>query len=143
MTERSPLSVLLFVAFASDYEQHHMGPLSIAMALRSAADGWVPVSDFPSEARVVGEGKSLLERHGIVDLGIDPSAPLAKGHAGNTVRPSARGRAIRDAYKPISGHVEVEWREAYGSELVDRLRTSLEELGSKLPPGLPDYVITV
>ena len=130
------------VAFASDYEQHRMGAIPIAMALRHATDEWVPVSDFPPEARITGEGKSLMERHGIVDLRLDPSAPLTPGHKGNTARPSATGRAIRDSYEPITVHVENDWRERYGAPHVDRLRAALEELGSKLPPGLPDYVIT-
>lgn len=129
-------------AFASDYEQHGAGAIPIAMALRHATDQRIPVSEFPPEAGVTGEGKSLLERHGIVDLSVDPEAPLAKGYRANTARPSTIGRTIRDSYDPVTEKVESEWRERYGPGQVDGLRSSLEELGSTLPPGLPDYVIT-
>jgi hypothetical protein len=139
MAEPTPPSL---VAFASEYEQHRRGPIPIAMALRHATDDWVPVSDFPPEARITGEGKSLLERHGIVELRLDPSAPLRAGRKANTARPSSTGRTIRDSYEPITAQVENDWRERYGPAHVDRLRAALEELGSKLPPGLPDYVIT-
>ncbi len=137
-----PVEALLskaLTAFGSDYEQHRVGAIPLALALRHASDRWVPVSEFPKEAGVTGEGKSLLERHGIVELAIDAEALLAAKCKGNLVRPSASGRAMRDAYTPVARRVEDEWGRRYGEHHIARLRALLETVSAELPPGMADY----
>ena len=131
----------LLTSFASDYEQERVGSLAIAMMLRHAVDEWVPISEFPPEAMVSGEGRSLLERHGIVDLKADDSQPLPKGHQGNQARPSRIGRTIRDSHASVTARIEENWRGRYGPRAVDDLRASLEAITTKLPTGLPDHFI--
>lgn len=132
----------LLCAFASDYEQERVGAIAVALMLAHAADTWVPVGEFPAEAAVTGEGKSLLERHGLVSLSIDPSVPLREGHQGELVQPSPAGRAIRDAYRPVTDKVEQQWRTRYGMRVVDGLRSALSVLETELPEYLPSYFVT-
>ena len=65
-----------FVAFAADFEELRIGGLHLAAsALRLLPDGGVPVSDIPMLSRLKGDGKSVLERHGYVEITRDPTSP--------------------------------------------------------------------
>ena len=134
-----PLSALLsqaFVAFAADFEERRIGGLHLAAtALRLLPDGGAPVSDIPMLSRLKGDGKSVLERHGYVEIMRDPDKPRVL-----VAVPTARGRNTRDKYEPTVALVEDEWRQRYGADVVARLRSALEsvDIDRSLPHSMID-----
>ena len=133
-----PLSALLseaFVAFAADFEELGIGGLHLAASvLRLLPDGGVPVSDIAMLSRLKGDGKSVLERHGYIEIWRDagkPKVPLAV--------PTARGRNTRDKYEGTVRRVEDRWRLKYGADVVARLRSALESVD--IDRSLPHSVI--
>ncbi len=132
------LSALLseaFVAFAADFEELGIGGLHLAASvLRLLPDGGVPVSQIPMLSRLKGDGKSVLERHGYIEIWRDagkPKVPLAV--------PTARGRNTRDKYEGTVRRVEDRWRHKYGADVVARLRSALESVD--IDRSLPHSVI--
>jgi hypothetical protein len=122
-----PVSALLsqaLVAFAADFEELWIGGLHLAATvLRLLPDDGAPVKDIPMLSRLKGDGKSVLERHGYIEIVRDESDPKAR-----LAVPTARGRNTRDQYEPTAGRVEDRWGPKYGTELVTRLRSALEAL---------------
>jgi hypothetical protein len=137
-----PLSALLsqaLVAFAIDYERHGLGPLvNAANILRNVGDAGVPFGDLPRLAGVTGNGKSALERHGLVVVDA-----AASGREGRSARLTALGRRCRDAYEPLVEKIEAHWAERYGEDIVAILRDTLEAVDPHLDPALPDFPIVV
>jgi hypothetical protein len=130
-----PLTALLSQAltgFAIDYEER-AGPLSDAVHALSALDSkGTPFDDAPPRAELGGDGRSRLERHGIVVVESD-------GQSGRVARLTRIGEWLRDAYLPTAAQVEVLWRNAYGEALVTRLRSGLEAVVPRLEGGLADH----
>jgi len=134
-----PLLSQLLLAFAIDYSEAGGGALVIAEGLarafaRSDAAG---LRELPAALRVTGNGKSGLERHGVVSVHPDPDHPDAKVAVLTGV-----GRYLRDAYLPLVSQVEADWRSRFGPVLTTA-RDRLEPIVARLDPGLPDTVMTV
>lgn len=117
-----PMTALLsqaLVAFAIEYEDHHAGPLQWAgNLLQHAYDDGAGVPPLPEI------GTHSVKN--LVRLGI-----LTGDQDG--VRLSAVGRAMRDAYQPLSEQVESRWRRAFGSSLVDEVVDAAGEVGPSGP----------
>ena len=56
------------VAFTLDYEATRRGSLAYAAFLDAFTSEPVPLAEVPAALGVVGNGKSALERHGIVKV---------------------------------------------------------------------------
>jgi hypothetical protein len=96
------------VAFAIEYEQQRRGPIQWAANILDGLDDvGGDVAPVPDRGpRTVGN----LERLRIVTVGQD-----------KVVRLTARGRAMRDAYRPLCERVESRWRQRMGSSLIDQI----------------------
>jgi hypothetical protein len=133
-----PLSALLsqaIVAFAADFEELWIGGLHLAATvLRLMRDDGVPVSDIPMLSRLKGDGTSVLERHGYIEMMRDPDNPKLR-----LAVPTARGRNTRDEYEPTVGRVEDRWGPKYGPDVIAALRSELESLD--IDRSLPHSVI--
>lgn len=124
-----PTNALLsqaLMAFTIDYEDRFPWPLaSTASVLVHLGADPRPLDDLPAGHGLVGNGKSLLERHLIVTVSPDP-ADRRKKRAALT----DRGLAVLQHHPGRLQTVETEWRERYSGELIDRLRNGLEKLGA-------------
>jgi hypothetical protein len=133
-----PVSALLsqaFVAFAADFEELWIGGLHLAATvLRLLPDDGAPISDIPMLSRLKGDGKSVLERHGYIDIVRDAANPKVR-----LAVPTPRGRNTRDEYESTTGRVEERWGPKYGADLIARLRSALESL--EVSPSLTHSVI--
>ena len=133
-----PLSALLsqaFVAFAADFEELWIGGLHLAATvLRLLGDEGVPVREIPMLSRLKGDGKSVLERHGYIDIVRHPDDPKVR-----IAVPTTRGRNTRDQYEATVGRVEERWGPKYGADVVAELRAALESLD--VDRSLPHSVI--
>jgi hypothetical protein len=133
-----PLSALLsqaLVSFIMDYEDRRLGALVTAVHVGGLShDRPVPLGDVPPVLRIRGNGKSGLERHGVVKV----TTETIDGRDTEVVRLTPRGVVIRDSYRPLARGVEDEWLSRYGSVVAD-LRGSLEALDDDLLPGLADH----
>ena len=69
-----------------------------ASALRLLPDEGVPVRDVPMLSRLKGDGKSVLERHGYIEIWRDAGKPTVA-----LAVPTARHHITRDKYKGPSG----------------------------------------
>ena len=136
--EGLPVSALLsqaFVAFAADFEELWIGGLHLAATvLRLLPDEGVAVTDIPMLSRLKGDGKSVLERHGYVEITRDAGNPKVR-----LAVPTARGRNTRDEYESTVARVEDRWGPKYGADLVETLRSELESLD--IDRSLPHSVI--
>jgi hypothetical protein len=133
-----PLSALLsqaFVAFAADFEECWIGGLHLAASvLRLLPDEGMATTDIPMLNGLKGDGKSLLERHGYVEILRDEDNPKIRRAV-----PTTRGRATRDEYEPVLTRVESRWVSKYGAGVVSRLRAALESMN--IDRSLPHSVI--
>ena len=115
---------------------------TLTMPCRSSADFPLPTtpsaagtsasgtgSEVPAALGVVGNGKSALERHGIVKVEAKQARLTQIGHA------------RRQSYEPMVAKVTEAWRERYGDELIGELRGSLERLDAELPAGLAPHPV--
>jgi hypothetical protein len=136
--EGLPVSALLsqaFVACAADFEELWLGGLHLAATvLRLLPDEGVPVTDIPLLSRLKGDGKSVLERHGYIEIRRDPGDPKVR-----VAVPTARGRHTRDQYASTVARVEERWGPKYGADVVAKLRSALEAL--EIDRSLPHSVI--
>lgn len=110
--------------FAIDYETE--GPplgWTIQGALAIDPNQGTPMADVHRFAHLSGDGRSGLERHGIVEVGPKPQQIA-------TLTPV--GRRVRDLYASHVVTVEERWRDVYGAAAVNKVRTALEKVA---PPG--------
>lgn len=109
--EGLPMTALLseaLVAFAIEYERQRRGPIQwAANILEGLDDVGVDVAPAPDRGP---HSMANLERLRIVTVGQD-----------KVVRLTARGRAMRDAYRPLCERVESRWRQRMGSSLIDEV----------------------
>ncbi len=96
-----------------------------ANLLRVLDDQGVAVAQLPTQPA----GLAALERHGY--LRSDPGPTRAE----RTIRLTAWGCSVRDAYSELVEAVEVEWRRAFGDGLVEDLRRVLERLSDRVADG--------
>lgn len=105
-----PTSALLsqaLVAFAIEYESRRVGPIQwAANILRTLGDDGAGLPPLPASG--THSVKNLIR------LGI-----LTEDHG--AARPTAAGRAMRDAYQPLCEEIEARWRRKFGSSLVDEV----------------------
>lgn len=127
----------LLVGFAMAYEARPMWPLSsTALVVVHLRGEPMPLDEVPSRHGITGDGKSLLERHGVCVVAPDPANPRRK-----LVRLTGRGRAISSAHRRALDDVEAAWRDRHGAA-VDDLRAVLERHPAASDDTLPDHVTT-
>jgi hypothetical protein len=135
-----PVTALLsqaLVAFSIDYEARPMWPLaSTTLVVQHLRPEPVALDHVPGDHGVAGNGKSLLERHGIA---------VVTGGTGRTaaklVHLTPYGEQIRSHHAPYVAAVEDAWRARFGADVVDRLRTTLEGEPAAADASLPDHVV--
>jgi hypothetical protein len=112
-----PLSALLsqaFVAFAADFEELGIGRLHLAATvLRVLPDGGCRSATSPMLRRRKGDGKSVLERHGYIEIMRDADKPKMR-----IAVPTGHGRNTRDEYEPTIRLVEDGWGPRYFADVV-------------------------
>jgi len=122
------------MAFTIDYEEAAGFPMAVAALLAAAMpNGAEPLSHLPPGLGVNGTGKSLLERHGVVQV-------TGSGQH-RTAALTGRGRLIRDAHPAKVAAVDPLWRQRYGEDAVDALADALRSVDERLEVGLPDHVL--
>lgn len=135
-----PLTALLsqcLVAFAIDYEGRPAWPLaSTTLVVRHLGVAPMPLADAPADHGITGNGKSLLERHGIAVVEADPSSPRRK-----LVRLTPLGEKVRSHHDRFVGEVEAGWRDRFEAEVVDGFRRALEATPGASDPTWPDHVV--
>ena len=124
------------VAFAIDYEAVAWCLSLTVHALAWLDPGGTPFLDVPPLAGLTGDGKSLLERHGIVKVDGPP-----RDKAKRVARLTPIGTQLRDAYGPGTSSAEARRHEVYGDTVVIELRSALEAVLPKLEPGLADHPV--
>ncbi len=133
-----PLTALLsqaLMAFTIDYENGLPWPLhSTLTTLVHIESEPSPLDELPSRRGVSGNGKSLLERHLIVEV-----TRNARGR--EVVALTDRGRQVRERHPARLETVESEWRDRYGDELIGGLRKSLTPLATGAAANRPDHLM--
>lgn len=144
-----PLSVLLsrvLLAFTLEFERESDLSLAIsANVLRVLGERGLPIRDLPVLAGVSKEAIKMalgfLQKKRIIALQQDPTASRTK-----VVRLTSKGREAQQAYRRLLGVIEDRWLARFGSDVIRRLRDSLERLVgeataelSPLFPGLEPY----
>ncbi|HTU72463.1 MAG TPA: class I SAM-dependent methyltransferase [Trebonia sp.] len=113
--------------------------ISLAMwasSLRLIPDEGTTVARLRQLART-GSNLAGLRRWGYVTFQPEPTRGKQPSSAAMILL-TANGRAARDGWAPIAGHVEQRWRERFGSPAVAALRSALTAVAAELPAGLPD-----
>ncbi len=132
-----PFTALLsqaLMAFTIDYEDRFPWPLaSTATVLCHLSAAPSPLADVPGDHRIMGNGKSLLERHLIASVTPDPAQPRTK-----LVALTDRGVLVMQHHPGRLEAVESMWRERYGDAAISTLR---DELGPFATSSHPDHVI--
>jgi len=133
-----PISALLSQALMDFAIRYEAGPTlalsSTVHALLKFPDGGLLLTESPPLAGLTGDGKCLLERHGLV---VVDNGGGDKRMRRATLTP--RGKSCRDAYGPNVARVEDEWRQAHGDATVEALRDALTHVDATLEPGLADH----
>lgn len=118
-----PMTSLLaqaLTAFAIDYERERAGPILWgAELLRRIGDDGVPVAALPRNGT---HGAPNLQRLGALTLGPD-----------RVVRLTPRGRAMREAFEPLSRRIEDEWRARHGEALIEAVIEAVALPDADLP----------
>jgi DNA-binding MarR family transcriptional regulator len=133
-----PLPALLsqtLVALAIEFETRRLGSLSLAAnVVRHLDEAPRRLDDLPPLPDVTGTGRSAAERHGYLVIARDPADRRTR-----RVRLTPRGQALRAGYGPTLASIEDRWRTAYGPDVVDGLRGSLEAIAGRLDGDLPHF----
>lgn len=118
-----PITALLsqaLMAFTVDYEDRFPWPLaSTANVLVHVGSEPRPLADLPAGHGIAGNGKSLLERHQIVDV-TDGQVVLTD-----------RGRQVLEHHPIRLAATEQIWRDRHGANTVDALVAALEPLAAQ------------
>ena len=123
------------MAFTIDYEDHFPWPLASTLNVLVHIDNGCRLSELPDGHGITATGKSLLERHLIVDV---TSIPGSKPKDFD-VKPSGRGRQVLEHHPKRLNAVEKEWDERYG-DVVQELRSALEPIAAGPAAAFRDYV---
>lgn len=134
-----PLPGLLsqaLMAFTIDYEATPVWPLaSTTLVVRHLRPTPMPLADLAGDHGITGNGRSLLERHGVaVVTGSAVGGP-------KFVHLTPRGRRIRDRHEPTLAAVEGSWRARYGGDTIEGLRSVLAADPAATDRSLPDHVV--
>ncbi len=118
-----PIASLLsqaLTAFAIDYERARLGPIVwAANLLAGIGDEGAPAAALPERGT---HSVSNLVRLKVATVG-----------AGGLLTLTPRGRAMRDAFAPLTARVEAEWRERHGADLIDAVIAALAAPDPDLP----------
>jgi hypothetical protein len=125
------------VAFAIDYEARPMWPLaSTTLVVQHLRAEPMPLAHVPGEHGIAGNGKSLLERHGVAVVTIDPTNPRRR-----LVQLTPRGDSIRRNHEHALAECEAAWRARFGDHVVGDLQTALAANPWAMNSSLPDHVV--
>jgi hypothetical protein len=131
-----PFTALLsqaLMAFTIDYEDRFPWPLaSTSNVLRHITSEPQPLADLPEGHEIKGNGKTLLERHMIVEVTTDAKKK-------KLVALTDRGEAVLHHHPKRLEAVEAEWKERFGEPLAVRLRNELGSLAGSAAG--PDHVV--
>ena len=120
------------MAFTIDVEERTGFPMGIAAMLAQSMSGpTTPLAALPRLLGVTGNGKSLLERHGLLQVSGTGSAKLA------TLTPM--GERVRDAHAPTVTATEQNWQAGNRTDYAE-LAVALAAVDPRLPAGLPDHI---
>jgi hypothetical protein len=135
--KRLPTHALLsqaLVAFTIDFEEQGWRTMAgSAFLTRAMPTRSVAFDSLPKVLEVAGNGRSGLERHGILRVTGKDDARVA------TL--TKTGEWIRDNHDSIIDRVTRLWRDRYGADVVDALAASLAAVDAQLARDLPDYVV--
>jgi DNA-binding MarR family transcriptional regulator len=128
---RLPLSALLSkVLFAFAIEFDRESNLSIAISanvMRVLGDKPIALRDLPRLSGVSKEAikvcLAFLEKGRYIAVETDPGASRGK-----SVRLTAKGRMVQDAYRELIAEIEERWQERFGKDQIRNLRECLEPL---------------
>lgn len=119
-----PVAALLsqaLMAYTIDYEDAFPWPLhNTATVLRHVTTEPKPLADLPPDHGITGGGKSLLERHLVVEVSAGPDRR-------KVVALTGRGETILRMHPDRVEQVEAAWRARFGEELVEDARAALAE----------------
>lgn len=134
-----PITALLsqaLMAFTIDYENKFPWPLNSTLTTLTHVEAEPkPLDHVPSDHGIAGNGKSLLERHLIVEVTKEPAGK------GKLVALTDRGVQVKQHHPGRLESVETEWRERYGDEAVDRLAGALTPLATGEAASRPDHLM--
>lgn len=133
-----PVTALLsqaLMAFTIDYEDNFPWPLASTLnVLTNIGDG-CRLSELPDGHGITATGKSLLERHLIVDV-----TPIGGSKPKDfEVKPSLRGKQVLEHHPTRLAAVEKDWDERYGS-VAQQLRSALEPIATGPAPHHKNYL---
>ncbi|MDQ3675912.1 MAG: hypothetical protein M3401_03765 [Actinomycetota bacterium] len=120
------------MAFTIDVEERTGFPMGMAaMLARSMPGPTASLTVLPQLLGVTGNGKSLLERHGLMRVSGAGSAKVA------TLTPL--GEQVRDAHTSVVSATEQDWHQRHGAAAAE-LAGALAAVEARLPAGLPAHV---
>ncbi len=130
-----PLPQLLakaLIAFGGDFDRESAAPLAVcANVLRLTPDQGIRVRDLPRLACLSKEGIDaalrLSARQGCTAIKTDATTRF------RLLMLTAKGWRARDAYVPLTQHLEERWQERFGKETIHSLRHILEQLAGHGP----------
>lgn len=131
-----PITALLsqvLMAFTIDYEDRFPWPLASTLSVLVHIGDGALLSELPEGHGITATGKSLLERHLIVD--VEKLKP--RDHR---VTLSFRGKQVIEHHPKRLEAVEKEWDERYGSDLIGALRSALDPIATGPAAGQRAYV---
>lgn len=123
------------MAFTIDYEDNFPWPLASTLNVLVHIGARCRLSELPAGHGITAKGKSLLERHLIVDV-----TPIAGSKPKDfDVKPSFRGNQVLQHHPSRLAAVEKEWDDRYGNVAGD-LRSALEPIATGAAADYPDYL---
>ncbi len=120
------------------------GPWLVSQAMwanfmRFVRPDGTPLHELAVEARLTN--LRGLQRWGYVKVEPDPADRRPRPPRGDwVVRPTARGRAAQDVWRPLGPEIEGRWAERFGQDAIDRLRASLDAILARADVPLPAYL---
>ena len=133
-----PTTALLsqaLMAFTIDYENKFPWPLNSTLTrLPHIDEKPKPLADLPEGHGVSGEGKSLLERHLIVEVTTDSKNK-------KMVALTDRGKQVKHHHPLRLETVQSEWQERYGGDLITALRDPLTPVATGEAASQPDHLM--
>ena len=120
------------------------GPWLVSQAMwanfmRFVRPDGTPLRELAVEARLTN--LRGLERWGYVKVEPDPADRRPRPPRGDwIVRPTTRGRAAQEVWRPLGPVIEERWAERFGRAAVDHLRGALDAILARADVALPAYL---